>query len=59
MAMRVEIDHVVGFEETGKELETVGVSLIGEGELAQRGVVHVGCDYRRKSKKVIFAHRNG
>jgi hypothetical protein len=46
VAMGVEIHHVVGVEETGEELEAIGVVLIGEGELAQWGVVHVGCDYR-------------
>lgn len=51
VAMRIEVDHFVGVEETGEELEAIGVALIGEGELAQRGVVHVGCDYRAERQE--------
>lgn len=51
VAMWIEIDHVVGVEETGEELEAVCVALIRERELAQRGVVHVGCDYRAEMQE--------
>lgn len=40
VALGVEIDDFVDFEETGEEVESVCVALVEEGQFSEWGIVH-------------------